>query len=173
MTQKERKIVAYHEVGHALAIAKQKNTQPVQKITIIPRTMGSLGYTMQMPEEERYLMTKDEITEEIVTLLAGRAAEELIFKTVTTGAANDIERATELARAMVTRLGMSDEFDMMALEKESNRYLNGNTVMTCSDNTGSRADAEILNIIKSCHKKAVDVLKENTTTTAIGKYKNR
>ena len=162
MTQKERKIVAYHEVGHALAIAKQKNTQPVQKITIIPRTMGSLGYTMQMPEEERYLMTKDEITEEIVTLLAGRAAEELIFNTVTTGAANDIERATELARAMVTRLGMSDEFDMMALEKESNRYLNGNTVMTCSDNTGSRADAEILNIIKSCHKKAVDVLKENT-----------
>ena len=162
MTQKERKIVAYHEVGHALAIAKQKNTQPVQKITIIPRTMGSLGYTMQMPEEERYLMTKDEITEEIVTLLAGRAAEELIFKTVTTGAANDIERATELARAMVTRLGMSDEFDMMALEKETNRYLNGNTVMTCSDNTGSRADAEILNIIKSCHKKAVDVLKENT-----------
>lgn len=162
MTQKERKIVAYHEVGHALAIAKQKNTQPVQKITIIPRTMGSLGYTMQMPEEERYLMTKDEITEEIVTLLAGRAAEELIFNTVTTGAANDIERATELARAMVTRLGMSDEFDMMALEKESNRYLNGNTVMTCSDNTGSRADAEILNIIKSCHKKAVDILKENT-----------
>ena len=162
MTQKERKIVAYHEVGHALAIAKQKNTQPVQKITIIPRTMGSLGYTMQMPEEERYLMTKDEITEEIVTLLAGRAAEELIFNTVTTGAANDIERATELARAMVTRLGMSDEFDMMALEKESNRYLNGNTVMTCSDNTGSRADAEILNIIKSCHKKAADVLKENT-----------
>lgn len=162
MTQKERKIVAYHEVGHALAIAKQKNTQPVQKITIIPRTMGSLGYTMQMPEEERYLMTKDEITEEIVTLLAGRAAEELIFNTVTTGAANDIERATELARAMVTRLGMSDEFDMMALEKESNRYLNGNTVMICSDNTGSRADAEILNIIKSCHKKAVDILKENT-----------
>ena len=162
MTQKERKIVAYHEVGHALAIAKQKNTQPVQKITIIPRTMGSLGYTMQMPEEERYLMTKDEITEEIVTLLAGRSAEEFIFKTVPTGAANDIERATELARAMVTRLGMSDEFDMMALEKESNRYLNGNTVMTCSDNTGSRADAEILNIIKSCHKKAVDVLKENT-----------
>jgi len=162
MTQKERKIVAYHEVGHALAIAKQKNTQPVQKITIIPRTMGSLGYTMQMPEEERYLMTKDEITEEIVTLLAGRAAEELIFNTVTTGAANDIERATELAKAMVTRLGMSDEFDMMALEKESNRYLNGNTVMTCSDNTGSRADAEILNIIKSCHKKAADILKENT-----------
>lgn len=162
MTQKERKIVAYHEVGHALAIAKQKNTQPVQKITIIPRTMGSLGYTMQMPEEERYLITKDEITEEIVTLLAGRAAEELIFNTVTTGAANDIERATELARAMVTRLGMSDEFDMMALEKESNRYLNGNTVMTCSDNTGSRADAEILNIIKSCHKKAADILKENT-----------
>lgn len=162
MTQKERKIVAYHEVGHALAIAKQKNTQPVQKITIIPRTMGSLGYTMQMPEEERYLMTKDEITEEIVTLLAGRAAEELIFNTVTTGAANDIERATELARAMVTRLGMSDEFDMMALEKESNRYLNGNKVMTCSDNTGSRADAEILNIIKSCHKKAADILKENT-----------
>lgn len=161
MTEKERKIVAYHEVGHALAIAKQKNTQPVQKITIVPRTMGSLGYTMQMPEEEHYLMTKDEIIEEIVTLLAGRSAEELIFNTVTTGAANDIERATELARAMVTRFGMSDEFDMMALERESNMYLNGKTVMICSDDTGSRADAEVLSIIKSCHKKASDILREN------------
>ena len=162
MTEKERKIVAYHEVGHALAIACQKNTQPVQKITIVPRTMGSLGYTMQMPEEERYLMTKDEMLDEITTLLAGRAAEELVFDTVTTGASNDIERATQMARAMVTRYGMSDAFDMMALEKDNNMYLNGRTTMTCSDETGSRADAEVLAIIKGCHKKAQDILRENT-----------
>ncbi len=162
MTEKERKIVAYHEVGHALAIACQKHTQPVQKITIVPRTMGSLGYTMQMPEEERYLMTKDEMLDEITTFLAGRGAEEIIFDTVTTGASNDIERATELARAMVTRYGMSDTFDMMALEKDNNMYLNGRTSMTCSDETGSRADAEVLSIIKSCHKKALDILRENT-----------
>ena len=162
MTEKERKIVAYHEVGHALAIACQKHTQPVQKITIVPRTMGSLGYTMQMPEEERYLMTKDEMLDEITTFLAGRGAEEIIFDTVTTGASNDIERATELARAMVTRYGMSDTFDMMALEKDNNMYLNGRTSMTCSDETGSRADAEVLSIIKPCHKKALDILRENT-----------
>lgn len=161
LTEKEKKIVAYHEVGHALAIALQKNTQPVQKITIVPRTMGSLGYTMQMPEEEHYLMTKEEITEQIVTLLSGRAAEEIIFNTVTTGAANDIERATELARAMVTRFGMSDNFDMMALEKNSNMYLDGKVSMLCSDDTGSKADAETLGIIKECHNKAVEILKEN------------
>ncbi len=161
MTEEERKIVAYHEVGHALAIAMQKNTQPVQKITIVPRTMGSLGYTMQMPEEERYLMTKDEITEQIVSLLAGRAAEELIFNSVTTGAANDIERATEYARAMVTRFGMSERFDMMALEKETNMYINSKTAASCSEETMANADAEVLSIIKSCHKKAADILKEN------------
>lgn len=161
LTDKEKKIVAYHEVGHALAIALQKNTQPVQKITIVPRTMGSLGYTMQMPEEERYLMTKDEITEQIVTLLAGRAAEELIFGTVTTGAANDIERATELARSMVTKFGMSEKFDMMALEKDTNMYLNGRTAIICSDETGAKADNEALDIIKSCHRKAADILKGN------------
>lgn len=161
MTEKEKRIVAYHEVGHALAIAMQKNTQPVQKITIIPRTMGSLGYTMQMPEEERYLMTKDEIIEKIITLLAGRSAEEIIFNTVTTGAANDIERATELARAMVTQFGMSDKFDMMALEKESNLYLNSNVNRICSDETGSKADAEVLEIIKTCHAKARNILEEN------------
>ena len=129
--------------------------------------MGSLGYTMQMPEEERYLMTKDEITEEIVTLLAGRAAEELIFNTVTTGAANDIERATELARAMVTRLGMSDEFDMMALEKESNRYLNGNTVMTCSDNTGKQSGRRNPKHNKSCHKKGRRYIKRKIQRNCI------
>ncbi len=161
MTEKEKKIVAYHEVGHALAIALQKNTQPVQKITIIPRTMGSLGYTMQMPEEERYLMTKDEIMEQIVTLLSGRAAEELIFNTVTTGAANDIERATELARSMVTRYGMSDNFDMMALEKETSMYMNGRAALICSEETGARADAVVLDIIKDCHKKAAEILKDN------------
>ncbi len=161
MTEKERKIVAYHEVGHALAIACQKNTQPVQKITIVPRTMGSLGYTMQMPEEERYLMTKDEMLDDITALLAGRGAEEIIFKNVTTGASNDIERATELARAMVTRFGMSETFDMMALEKENNMYLNGRTSRTCSDETGAKADAEVLHIIRKCHKKALDILNEN------------
>ena len=161
MTEKERKIVAYHEVGHALAIACQKSTQPVQKITIVPRTMGSLGYTMQMPEEERYLMTKDEMLDDITALLAGRGAEEIIFKNVTTGASNDIERATELARAMVTRFGMSETFDMMALEKENNMYLNGRTSRTCSDETGAKADAEVLDIIRKCHKKALDILNEN------------
>ena len=161
LTEKERKIVAYHEVGHALAIALQKNTQPVQKITIVPRTMGSLGYTMQMPEEEHYLMSKEEITEQIVTLLSGRTAEEIIFNTITTGAANDIERATELARAMVTKFGMSESFDMMALEKNSNMYLEGKTAMLCSDATGSKADYEALEIIKDCHKKATEMLSAN------------
>ena len=161
LTEKERKIVAYHEVGHALAIALQKNTQPVQKITIVPRTMGSLGYTMQMPEEEHYLMSKEEITEQIVTLLSGRTAEEIIFNTITTGAANDIERATELARAMVTKFGMSESFDMMALEKNSNMYLDGKTAMLCSDATGSKADYEALEIIKDCHKKATELLSAN------------
>ncbi len=161
LTEKERKIVAYHEVGHALAIALQKNTQPVQKITIVPRTMGSLGYTMQMPEEEHYLMSKEEITEQIVTLLSGRTAEEIIFNTITTGAANDIERATELARAMVTKFGMSESFDMMALEKNSNIYLEGKTAMLCSDATGSKADYEALEIIKDCHKKATELLSAN------------
>ena len=161
LTEKERKIVAYHEVGHALAIALQKNTQPVQKITIVPRTMGSLGYTMQMPEEEHYLMSKEEITEQIVTLLSGRTAEEIIFNTITTGAANDIERATELARAMVTKFGMSESFDMVALEKNSNMYLEGKTAMLCSDATGSKADYEALEIIKDCHKKATELLSAN------------
>ena len=161
LTEKERKIVAYHEVGHALAIALQKNTQPVQKITIVPRTMGSLGYTMQMPEEEHYLMSKEEITEQIVTLLSGRTAEEIIFNTITTGAANDIERATELARAMVTKFGMSESFDMMALEKNSNMYLEGKTAMLCSDATGSKADYEALEIIRDCHKKATELLSAN------------
>ncbi len=162
LTEKEKRIVAYHEVGHALATALQKNTQPVQKITIVPRTMGSLGYTMQMPEEERYLMSKEEILDQITTLLAGRAAEEVIFHMVTTGASNDIERATSMARSMVSMYGMSDKFGMMGLESIQNQYLDGRRVPTCSDATSAQLDQEVLKIIDDCHEKAVSLLKENT-----------
>jgi cell division protease FtsH len=161
MSETERKVVAFHEVGHALAAAKQKHTQPVQKITIVPRTMGSLGYTMQMPEEEKYLMTKDEILAEIVILLAGRSAEEVVFNQVTTGASNDIERATSLARSMISQYGMSDSFDMMALESVQNRYLDGRPVTTCGDLTIAQLDKEVLEVIKSCHAKALDIIKTN------------
>ena len=161
LTEKEKKIVAYHEVGHALATAMQKNTMPVQKITIVPRTMGSLGYTMQMPEEEKYLMSKEEILEQITTLLAGRAAEEVIFNTITTGASNDIERATSMARAMVAQYGMSEKFDMMGLESIQNRYLDGRNVRNCAEVTSAEVDSEVLKIITECHKKAIDILKEN------------
>ena len=161
LTEKEKRIVAYHEVGHALATALQKNTQPVQKITIVPRTMGSLGYTMQMPEEERYLMTKDEILDQITTLVAGRAAEEVIFDIATTGAANDIERATDLARRMVAQYGMSDKFGMVGFESVQNKYLDGRNVQNCSDTTASEVDKEVYTIINDCYKKAVDLLKQN------------
>ena len=161
LTEKEKKIVAYHEVGHALATALQKNTMPVQKITIVPRTMGSLGYTMQMPEEEKYLMSKEEIIEQITTLLAGRAAEEVIFNTVTTGASNDIERATAMARAMVAQYGMSDRFDMMGLESIQNKYLDGRNVRNCAEVTSAEVDSEVLKIITDCHKNAIDILKKN------------
>ena len=161
LTEKEKKIVAYHEVGHALATALQKNTMPVQKITIVPRTMGSLGYTMQMPEEEKYLMSKEEMIEQITTLLAGRAAEEVIFNTVTTGASNDIERATSMARAMVAQYGMSEKFDMMGLESIQNKYLDGRNVRNCAEVTSAEVDSEVLKIITECHKKAIDILKEN------------
>lgn len=164
LTEKEKKIVAYHEVGHALATALQKNTQPVQKITIVPRTMGSLGYTMQMPEEEHYLMSKDEILDQITTFLAGRAAEEVIFQTATTGAANDIERATELARSMVAQYGMSDRFDMVGLESIQNKYLDGRSVKNCAEVTAAAIDDEVLNIITRCHKKAIELLKKNEET---------
>jgi len=161
LTPKEKKLVAFHEVGHALAAALQKQTQPVHKITIVPRTMGALGYTMQMPEEEKYLMSRDEILEQITVLLAGRAAEEVEFNTATTGAANDIERATELARHMVSMYGMSDKFGMMGLESIQNRYLDGRPVQNCSSETAAEIDREVLNIINSCYDKAVKLLKDN------------
>ncbi len=161
LSSKEKKVVAFHEVGHALSAALQKNSQPVQKITIVPRTMGALGYTMQMPEEEKYLMTKDEMLSEITVLLAGRAAEEIVFETVTTGASNDIERATKMARSMVSQYGMSDKFDMMALESTENRYLDGRNVSICGENTSAELDKEVLSIIRSCHEKALSLLNEN------------
>ena len=171
MSEKEKRIVAFHEVGHALAAAKQKNTQPVQKITIVPRTMGALGYTMQMPEEEHYLMTKDEILSEIVVLLAGRSAEEVEFGLVTTGASNDIERASQLARSMISQYGMSDTFDMMALESVQNRYLDGRAVSNCGDITMAQLDQEVLAIIKKCHEKALEIISGNKEAlTKISEY---
>ena len=161
LSAKEKRLVAFHEVGHALAAALSKNAQPVQKITIVPRTMGALGYTLQMPEEEKYLMTKDEILDEIVVLVAGRAAEDVEFNTMTTGAANDIERATRLARSMITQYGMSEKFGMMALESVENRYLDGRNVSYCSNITEALVDEEVQKVIKDCYNKAVEMLKEN------------
>ena len=161
LSDKEKKIVAYHEVGHALATALQKNTDPVQKITIVPRTMGALGYTMQMPEEEHYLMSKDEILDELTVLLAGRVAEEIVFNTKTTGAANDIERANDLARAMIAQYGMSDKFGMAALEKIQSKYLDGRNVSNCSEETQTQLDNEIILVLKEAHAKATRLLKEN------------
>ncbi len=160
LSDQEKKIVSFHEVGHALAAALQKDAQPVQKITIIPRTMGSLGYTMQMPEEEKYLMSKDEILAKIVVLLAGRSAEEIEFGSITTGASNDIEQATNLARNMVSLYGMSDKFDMMALETVQNKYLSGDKVYIVGQDTVNELDKEVLEIIKDCHKKARKMLIE-------------
>lgn len=161
MTEEEKNLVAFHEVGHALAAALQKQTQPVHKITIIPRTMGALGYTMQMPEKEKFLISKGELTEQIVVLLAGRAAEEIVFKKATTGASNDIERATQIARQMVTMYGMSDKFGMMGLESIQNRYLDGRPVQTCSTETSAEVDREVLQIINSSYEKALNLLKDN------------
>lgn len=161
MSDKEKKIVSFHEVGHALAAALQKNAQPVQKITIIPRTMGSLGYTMQMPEEERYLMSKDEILAKIIVYLAGRSAEEIEFGSITTGASNDIEMATNLARNMISLYGMSDKFDMMALESVQNKYLSGDKVALVGESTIAELDREVLAVIRDCHKKAKEMLLEN------------
>lgn len=163
LSESEKKIVAYHEVGHALATALQKHTHPVQKITIVPRTMGALGYTMQMPEEEKYLMSKDEIIDQITVLLAGRVAEELVFNTKTTGAANDIERANAMARAMIAQYGMSDKFGMMSLESIENKYLDGRAVSNCSDETKTQLDAEIVKLLNECHAKAEKMLSENRT----------
>ncbi len=161
ISPKEKKIVSYHEIGHALVAAKQTDSAPVHKITIIPRTSGALGYTMQVDEEETLLLSKEEAFNKIVTLTGGRAAEELIFHTFTSGASNDIEQATRLARAMVTRLGMSENFDMMALETVTNQYLGGDTTLICSPDTAAKIDAEVLEIIKSAHQKAKDILQNN------------
>lgn len=157
----EKKSVAFHEVGHALIAALSKNTDPVHKITIVPRTMGALGYTMQLPEEEKYLVTKEEMLDQITVMLGGRAAEEVKFNTISTGASNDIERATQTARNMVTVYGMTDKFDMMALESVSNRYLDGKPVQNCSGETLALADNETLLIIKECHNRAMSILKNN------------
>lgn len=157
----EKRIVAYHEVGHALTIAVQKHTEPVQKITIVPRTMGALGYTMTMPEEERYLMSKEQMLNELVGLFGGRAAEDVVFNSVTTGASNDIERATKIARAMVTQYGMSETFGLMGLESVQSRYLDGRPVLNCSDATEALIDEEVKNILKNAYDKALSIIREH------------
>jgi cell division protease FtsH len=161
LSKEEKKIVAYHEVGHALVTALEKKAEPVQKITIVPRTMGSLGYVMQVPEEEKYLMSKDELLARIVTLYGGRAAEQLIFDSITTGASNDIEKATQIARAMVTQYGMSEKFGLMGLESIENRYLDGRAVLNCGDATAAEIDVEVMSILKECYKKAEILLADN------------
>ena len=161
MTKKERRIVAYHEIGHALASALQKNTDPIQKITIVPRTMGALGYAWYVPEEEKHLESRDEIYEQIVTALAGRAAEELIFASITNGASNDIEKATGLARAMVTRFGMSERFGLIKLESVEDRYLSGRMVMECADETAAGVDEEVMKILSQAYAQAKKLLEEN------------
>jgi len=161
ISTKEKRIIAYHEIGHALVAAKQTDSDPVHKITIIPRTSGALGYTMQISEQESVLMSKEELFNKIVTITGGRAAEEIVFGSITTGASNDIEQATKIARAMVTRYGMSSEFDMMALETQTNMYLGGDSSLACSAETSSRIDAEVLRIIKDAHNKAKKILEEN------------
>ena len=157
----EKKIVSYHEIGHALVAARQKASAPVRKITIIPRTSGALGYTMQVDEDEHFLMTKEELLNKITTLTAGRAAEELIFNKVTTGASNDIEQATKIARTMITRYGMSENFDMTALEIATNQYLTGDSTLVCSGDTAAQIDSEVVEVIRTAHQKAMEILKAN------------
>ena len=164
LSKEERKIVSYHEVGHALISAVQKNTEPVQKITIVPRTMGALGYVMQVPEDEKFLETKDEIIDDIIVSLGGRAAEEVIFNTVTTGAENDIEKATSMARSMITMFGMSDRFGLMQLESIQNRYLDGNRVLNCSDETAAQVDAEVQKLLAQCYDKAKEIIRQHLDT---------
>ena len=161
ITQEEKRIIAYHEVGHALVAAKQKNAQPVSKITIVPHTQGTLGYTLHLPEEEKFLMSKEDILAEIRTLLAGRSSEEIVCDTMTSGAANDIERATEMARNLVARFGMCDEFDMMALGTIQSQYLDGSYSMTCAQETYAAADRETIKIIRQCHEEAKQILRDN------------
>ena len=161
LTDKEKRIVAYHEIGHALVAAKQTNSAPVQKITIVPRTSGALGYTMQVEEGNHYLMTKEEILNKIATLTGGRAAEEIVFGSVTTGASNDIEQATKLARAMITRYGMTCDFDMVAMEVQTNQYLGGDSSLTCSAETQIKIDEKVVEVVRSEHEKAAGILMEN------------
>ncbi len=161
MTDEEKKIVSYHEIGHALVAAMQTHSAPVQKITIVPRTSGALGYTMQIEEGNHYLMSKTEMENKIATLTGGRAAEEVVFHSVTTGASNDIEQATKLARAMITRYGMSDDFDMVALETVNNQYLGGDASLACSAETQTKIDQRVVELVKAQHEKAVNILTEN------------
>lgn len=161
MSKEERKIVSYHEVGHALISALQKNSEPVQKITIVPRTMGALGYVMHVPEEEKYLQTKEELHDRLVSLLGGRAAEEIVFGNVTTGAANDIEQATNLVTNMVTRFGMSKRFGLMGLATVESEYLGGGARLTCSDRTAADVDTEIMETLKQCYDEAKELLAGN------------
>ena len=161
LTDKEKRIVAYHEIGHALVAAKQTNSAPVQKITIVPRTSGALGYTMQVEEGDHYLMSKEEIENKIATYTGGRAAEEVVFGSVTTGASNDIEQATKLARAMISRFGMSEDFDMVAMETVTNQYLGGDTSLACSAETQSKIDQQVIALVKKQHEKALEILREN------------
>jgi len=161
LTNQEKRIVAYHEIGHALVAAKQTNSAPVQKITIIPRTSGALGYTLQVEEGNHYLMNKEELEKKIATLTGGRAAEEVVFGSITTGASNDIEQATKLARAMITRYGMSDDFDMVAMETVQNQYLGGDTSLSCSAETQAKIDEKVVELVKEQHAKAVKILTDN------------
>ncbi|WP_455035740.1 AAA family ATPase, partial [Lachnoanaerobaculum gingivalis] len=161
MNQEERRIVSYHEVGHALISALQKNSEPVQKITIVPRTMGALGYVMYVPEEETYLKSKKELEDMLVSTLGGRAAEEIVFDSVTTGASNDIEKATSIARAMVTQYGMSDKFGLMGLARVENQYLSGQSILDCGDNTATEVDKEVMKILKKSYDEALRILREN------------
>ena len=161
LSDHEKQVVSYHEIGHAIVAARQKGSAPVTKITIVPRTSGALGYTMQVEEDERFLTTRQEVLDKLAVYCGGRAAEELIFGEMTTGAANDIEQATKLARNMVTRFGMSDEFGMMALGTVQNAYLNQDTSLTCAPGTAERVDAIVAKLIEDAHDRALQILKEN------------
>ena len=161
LSNKEKLIVSYHEIGHALVAAKQTESAPVHKITIIPRTSGALGYTMQVDDNEHYLMSKEELENKIATFTGGRAAEELIFHSVTTGASNDIEQATKIARAMISRYGMSDDFDMVAMETVSNQYLGGDSSLACSFETQTLLDKKVVELVKRQHEKALQILQDN------------
>ncbi len=161
LNKEERRIVSYHEVGHALVSALQKDSEPVQKITIVPRTMGALGYVMHVPEEEKFLNSRKELHAMLVGYLAGRAAEEIVFDTVTTGAANDIEQATKVARAMITQYGMSEKFGLMGLAAREDQYLSGRTVMNCAEATASQVDDEVMKMLKEAYEEAKTLLSEN------------